>query len=111
MRARGRSPTRPRASRRSASSSAGETRRVRPAGAAAIEEQYLPDAAGGPLPQTAAGRVLAAAEKLDNLTVAFALGERPTGSRDPYGLRRAAIGLSRLAVEGELEIDVARALE
>ena len=74
--------------------------------AAAIAEQYLPDAAGGPLPQTPAGRVLAAADKLDNLTVAFALGERPTGSRDPYGLRRAAIGLCRLAVEGGLEIDV-----
>ncbi|MBW3592242.1 MAG: glycine--tRNA ligase subunit beta [Actinobacteria bacterium] len=79
--------------------------------AAAIEEQYLPDVAGGPLPQTAAGRVLAAAEKLDNLTVAFALGERPTGSRDPYGLRRAAIGLSRLALEGGLAIDVAGAVE
>ncbi len=73
---------------------------------AAIEEQYLPDAADGPLPQTEGGRVLAAAEKLDNLTVAFALGARPTGSRDPYGLRRAAIGLCRLAVEGGLEIEV-----
>ena len=79
--------------------------------AAAIEEQYLPDAAGGPLPQTAAGRVLAAADKLDNLTVAFALGERPTGSRDPFGLRRAAIGLCRLAVEGGLEIEVPRLVE
>ncbi len=73
---------------------------------AAIDEQYLPDAAGGPLPQTEAGRVLATAEKIDNLTVAFALGRRPTGSRDPYGLRRAAIGLCRLAVEGGLRIDV-----
>jgi glycyl-tRNA synthetase beta chain len=73
---------------------------------AAIEEQYLPDAAGGPLPATSAGRVLAAAEKLDNLAVAFALGNRPTGSRDPYGLRRAAIGLCRLAIEGGLAIDV-----
>jgi len=79
--------------------------------AAAIEEQYLPDAAGGPLPETAAGRVLAAADKLDNLTVAFALGERPTGSRDPYGLRRAAIGLCRLALEGGLEIEVRRLVE
>ena len=76
--------------------------------AAAIEEHYLPDAAGGPLPQTAAGRVLSAADKLDNLAVAFALRERPTGSRDPFGLRRAAIGLCRLAVEGGLEIDVRR---
>ncbi|HEX2044907.1 MAG TPA: glycine--tRNA ligase subunit beta [Gaiellaceae bacterium] len=74
---------------------------------AAIDEQYLPDAADGPLPQTEPGRVLAAAEKVDNLTVAFALGRRPTGSRDPHGLRRAAIGLCRLAVEGGLGIDVA----
>ena len=78
--------------------------------AAAIEEQYLPDAAGGPLPETPAGRVLAAAEKLDNLAVAFAVGERPTGSRDPYGLRRAAIGLCRLAVEAGLAIDVQAAV-
>lgn len=73
---------------------------------AAVEEQYLPDSAEGPLPQTEPGRVLAAAEKVDNLTVAFALGRRPTGSRDPLGLRRAAIGLCRLAVEGGLGIDV-----
>jgi glycyl-tRNA synthetase beta chain len=73
---------------------------------AAIDEHYLPDSAGGPLPDTEAGRVLAAADKIDNLTVAFALGERPTGSRDPYGLRRAAIGLCRLALEGGLELDL-----
>jgi len=79
--------------------------------AAAIEEHYLPDAAGGPLPRTAAGRVVSAADKIDNLTVAFALGERPTGSRDPYGLRRAAIGLCRLAVEGGLEIELPRLVQ
>jgi glycyl-tRNA synthetase beta chain len=73
---------------------------------AAIQEQYLPDAADGPLPQTEPGRVLAAAEKIDNLTVAFALRQRPTGSRDPHGLRRAAIGLCRLAVEAGLVLDV-----
>lgn len=73
---------------------------------AAIDEQYLPDAADGPLPATEPGRVLAAAEKVDNLAVAFALDQRPTGSRDPHGLRRAAIGLCRLAVEGGLAIDV-----
>jgi glycyl-tRNA synthetase beta chain len=70
----------------------------------AIEEQYLPDAAGGPLPQTETGRVLAAADKLDTLATSFSLGHRPSGSRDPYGLRRAAIGLVRLAVEGGLVI-------
>jgi glycyl-tRNA synthetase beta chain len=73
---------------------------------AGIEEQYLPESADGPLPHTEPGRVLAAAEKIDNLTVSFALGQRPTGSRDPHGLRRAAIGLCRLAVEGGLAIDV-----
>jgi glycyl-tRNA synthetase beta chain len=71
---------------------------------AAIEEQYLPDAARGPLPETEAGKVLAAADKIDTLAVAFELGHKPTGSRDPYGLRRAAIGLARLAVEGALPI-------
>src|SRR5205823_14538692 len=55
---------------------------------AAIAEQYLPEAAGGPLPQTDGGRILSAADKIDNLNVAFRLGRRPTGSRDPLGLRR-----------------------
>jgi len=72
---------------------------------AAIEEQYLPDAAGGPLPVTEPGKVLAAGDKLDTLRVAFELGHKPSGSRDPYGLRRAAIGLVRLALEGGLTID------
>ncbi|MDQ3874666.1 MAG: glycine--tRNA ligase subunit beta [Actinomycetota bacterium] len=72
---------------------------------AAIEEQYLPDSATGPLPATEAGKVLAAADRLDTLTVSFALGHKPTGSRDPYGLRRAAIGLCRLALEGGLRIE------
>jgi glycyl-tRNA synthetase beta chain len=71
---------------------------------AAIAEQYLPDAAGGPLPETEPGRVLAAADKIDALTVSFSLGHKPTGSRDPFGLRRAAIGLDRLATEGGLTI-------
>jgi glycyl-tRNA synthetase beta chain len=71
---------------------------------AAIAEQYLPDSAGGPLPATEPGRVLAAADKIDTLTVSFSLGHKPTGSRDPFGLRRAAIGLDRLATEGGLSI-------
>jgi glycyl-tRNA synthetase beta chain len=71
---------------------------------AAIDEQYLPDGADAPLPQTETGRVLSAADKIDTLNVSFGLGHRPTGSRDPYGLRRAAIGLDRLATEGKLAI-------
>jgi len=71
---------------------------------AAIEEHYLPESAGGKLPETEAGKILSAADKIDNLTVAFGLGHKPTGSRDPFGLRRAAIGLDRLALEGGLGI-------
>jgi glycyl-tRNA synthetase beta chain len=72
---------------------------------AAIDEQYLPDSAGGPLPATEVGRVLGAADKIDTLQVSFGLGHRPSGSRDPYGLRRAAIGICRLSLEGGLVID------
>src|SRR5215212_9789435 len=68
----------------------------------AIEEHYLPDVAGGPLPLSEPGKVLAAADKLEALATSFSLGHKPSGSRDPYGLRRAAIGLDRLAVEGGL---------
>ena len=66
----------------------------------AVDEQYLPESARGPLPASPAGAVLAAADKIDDLRVAFSLGTRPSGSRDPYGLRRAAIGLCRLALAG-----------
>jgi glycyl-tRNA synthetase beta chain len=72
--------------------------------ATAIDEQYLPDSAGAPIPSSPAGRILAAADKLDHLVTAFGLGHAPTGSRDPYALRRAAIGLSRLAIEGGVRV-------
>lgn len=71
----------------------------------AIDEQYLPDSAGGPLPKSEAGALLSAADRIDTLRVAFGLGKRPTGSRDPFGLRRAAIGLGRLATEGGVHVD------
>ena len=70
----------------------------------AIAEHYLPDGADAALPLTEAGKILSAADKIDTLTVSFGLGHRPTGSRDPYGLRRAAIGLCRLAVDGDVAI-------
>ena len=71
---------------------------------AAIDEHYQPEAAGGPLPSTESGKQLSAADKIDTLNLAFSLGHKPTGSRDPFGLRRAAIALCRLAYEGELPI-------
>jgi glycyl-tRNA synthetase beta chain len=71
----------------------------------AIDEHFRPDAAGGPLPATQAGKLVSAADKIDTLVTIFGLGIRPTGSRDPYGLRRAAIGLCRLAIEGGLRLE------
>ena len=75
--------------------------------ATAIGEQFLPDAAGGELPATAAGALLAVADKLDTLATTLAIGERPTGSRDPYGLRRAAAGIVAIALDRRLDLRLA----
>lgn len=74
--------------------------------AQAIREQYLPDAAGGVPPRTVAGALLATAEKVDNIVGAFACGEPPSGSKDPYGLRRAAMGMVTVAFMHGLEYDL-----
>jgi glycyl-tRNA synthetase beta chain len=74
--------------------------------AAAIEEHYLPRGAGGALPQTAVGTAVALADKLDTLAGIFAIGQKPTGTKDPFGLRRAAIGLLRILVEKKLDVDL-----
>jgi len=73
----------------------------------AIEEQYLPRGAGGELPQTMTGQILALAEKLDTLTGIFSAGLIPSGDKDPYALRRAALGILRIQIETGLEIDLA----
>ena len=72
--------------------------------AAALDEQYQPRSAGGALPQTRTGLALAIAEKLDTLVGGFAIGAKPTGSKDPYALRRMAISLIRLITENELAL-------
>ena len=79
--------------------------------AAAIFEQYLPRHTGDRLPETAAGRVVALAEKLDTLAGLFAIGQPPTGSRDPFALRRAALGVLRILIEGELELDLVSTID
>jgi glycyl-tRNA synthetase beta chain len=66
--------------------------------AAAIEEHHRPTEAGGELPASDAGAVLSVADKADTLQVAFGLGLEPTGSRDPFGLRRAAAGIVSVAL-------------
>jgi glycyl-tRNA synthetase beta chain len=78
--------------------------------AAAIREHYQPRGAGDELPDTETGTTLAVADKLDTLAGTFAIGEKPTGTKDPFGLRRAAIGIVRIAVEKRLDLDLSRLL-
>ncbi|MFP4079670.1 MAG: glycine--tRNA ligase subunit beta [Ectothiorhodospira sp.] len=74
--------------------------------ARALEEQYLPRHAGDALPSDAVGQVLALADRLDTLTGIFAIGLRPSGTKDPFGLRRAALGVLRILVEAGLPLDL-----
>ena len=72
----------------------------------ALDEQYQPRFAGDSLPATMTGRALAIADKLDTLTGIFAIGQAPTGDKDPYGLRRAALGVLRIMIEHQLTLDL-----
>ncbi len=74
--------------------------------AAAIAEQYLPRFAGDALPATGAGLSLAVADKLDTLVGIFAIGQKPTGTKDPFGLRRAALGVLRILIETGIALDL-----
>jgi glycyl-tRNA synthetase beta chain len=74
--------------------------------ATAIGEHYQPRFAGDALPGTNEGRVLAIADRLDTLAGVFTLGKKPSGNRDPFGLRRAALGVIRLSIECGLDLDV-----
>ncbi|MES2885971.1 MAG: glycine--tRNA ligase subunit beta [Pseudomonadota bacterium] len=78
--------------------------------AIAIREHYLPTQQGTPIPSTTEGQVLALADKLDALAGVFAIGQKPTASKDPYALRRAANGVLRICIEGSLSLDVAALL-
>lgn len=73
----------------------------------AIREHYLPEGPESPLPSTEVAACVALAEKIDNLVGAFLVGEIPTGSKDPYGLRRAAAGLVRVVSDRDWDIDLA----
>ena len=85
--------------------------RETPEVAQALEEQYLPRFAGDRLPATATGRTLALADRLDTLLGIFAIGQPPTGTKDPFALRRAALGVVRILIEGELNLDLIETLE
>jgi glycyl-tRNA synthetase beta chain len=79
--------------------------------ALAQDEQYMPRFAGDELPATATGQALAIADKLDTVVGIFGIGQPPTGSKDPFALRRAALGLLRIIIECQLPIDLEQALE
>ncbi len=79
--------------------------------ASAMEEQYMPRFAGDELPATATGRILALAERLDTLTGIFGIGQKPTGAKDPFALRRAALGVLRILIELQLPLDLADLLD
>ena len=72
----------------------------------AIAEQYLPRFSGDKLPATIDGRILAVADKLDTLAGVFSIGKKPSGTRDPFGLRRAAVGLVRILIECGLDLNL-----
>ena len=80
----------------------GEDREV----AAALDEYYAPRFAGDAIAASPLGRVLAVADKLDTLVGLFAIGQKPSGSKDPFALRRNALGLARTLIEGKLDLDL-----
>lgn len=78
--------------------------------AAAVEEHYLPRFAGDALPRTLPGAVLSLAEKVDNLAGCFGVGLVPSGSEDPYGLRRQALAILSILAGSRLHLDLASLL-
>ncbi len=73
---------------------------------AAMVEQYMPAFAGDQLPATATGTAIALADRLDSLVGLFGLGQIPTGTKDPFALRRASLGVLRILVEKNIDLDL-----
>ncbi len=74
--------------------------------AAALDEQYMPRFAGDQLPETRTGQALAVADRLDTLVGIFGIKQPPTGDKDPFALRRAALGVLRTIIENGLDLDL-----
>lgn len=72
----------------------------------AVYDQYLPASTDDPIPRGIVGRIVSLADRIDTLVGIFGLGLVPTGSKDPFGLRRAAQGVVRICLEGELPLDL-----
>ena len=74
--------------------------------ATAIAEQYLPRFAGDALPSSVTGLTLALADKIDTIVGIFAIGQKPSGTKDPYALRRLSLGVLRVLLEKHIELDL-----
>src|SRR3546814_19653769 len=72
----------------------------------AIRDHNLPTQQGTSIPATREGQIVALADKLDTLAGIFAIGQKPTASKDPYALRRAALGVLRICLDAELPPDL-----
>jgi len=79
--------------------------------AQAIEDHYRPRFSGDELPATATGQAVAIADKLDTLVGIFGIGQAPTGDKDPFALRRAALGIIRILIEQDLGLDLRKAIQ
>jgi glycyl-tRNA synthetase beta chain len=77
----------------------------------ALEEQYFPKQSGSPTASSTTGQILAIAEKIDTLTGIFSAGLIPTGDKDPYALRRAALGTLRTMIENDLTLDISKLID
>ena len=79
--------------------------------ASALAQQYWPKFAGDRLPETATACCLGLADRLDTLVGIFGIGQPPTGSKDPFALRRASLAVLRIMVEKDLDLDLRECLE
>ena len=79
--------------------------------AIALDEQYMPRGASDKTPSTTTGQILAVSDKLDTLVGIFAIGQKPTGEKDPYALRRASLGILRTIIERGLDLDLERLID
>lgn len=78
--------------------------------ASALREQYMPRFAGDSLPESQLGQILALADRLDLVVGSFGINKIPTGDKDPFGLRRAALGIVRILVELKIDLDLKKIL-
>ncbi len=78
---------------------------------AAMVEQYMPAYAGDQLPETTTGTAIALADRLDSLVGLFGLGQIPTGTKDPFALRRASLGVLRILVEKKIDLDLSELID